>query len=479
MPIPLYAHYNAARQRQRDVQSERNANFEARKSLSDAQKRALQAADEEKEAQQNIARGAQLRALAPEGDKPKPRANFYVRAGYDALNRGDIDGAAHCARLVSEIEPDRDEAVLVRRVCAASRGWSGGGGPQTKQIADKHGIGGKWAMIWIALGEGNSALAEALLLELIRARPKNATLRALLAQCQLRNGKPREGLASRKLALELLKNSSEIAPAIKAHEEANHRFALACNQIELGQLSEARAELDWIASYRAQMEKSGEPLVGIDVYAVDVEELKWRIARGQTQIALESAAKLVGSAPKAQNFLDVADAFHETSDDALLAASQDYYERALEIGFYPRAKLALAHLYFNRDDAATSRALLLEALDTRRERPVEANHPLAMLDTVLQVLRTVDDAKPETVVALEVCLDAKDLKLDIRQLFLLCIAPDEARARQMAQEIHSALMPDATFDDEWQRRITVNHAPAQYQPDEAMPVGIYGSRWEE
>ena len=479
LPIPLYAHYNAARLHQRDVQIERNASFEARKNLSPAQKRALQAADEEREAQSNIERGAQLRALASEADKPRLRANFYVRVGYDALDRGDIDGAAHCARLVCEIEPDRDEAVLIRRVCAASRGWSGSGSAHTKTIADKHGIGGRWAMIWIALSEGNTSLAEALLLELIRARPKNATLRALLAQCQLRNGKPREGLASRKLALELYRNAPEIAPELRAHEEANHRFALAYNQIELGQLTQARAELDWIADYRAQVREANQNLVGIDAYSVDLEELKWQIARGQTQIALESANKLVGSAPRAQNLLDVADALHETSDDALLAASQDYYERALECGFHPRAKLALAHLYFNRDDAATSRRLLLEALDTRRERPVEANHPLSVLDTVLQVLRSVDDAKPETAVAYEVCLDAKDLKLDIRQLFLLCLTPDEARARQLAQEIYGALMPDEKFDEEWQRRITVTHAPAHYQPDEAIPVGIYGSRWEE
>lgn len=479
LPIPPYAHYNAARLHQRDVRTARNADFDARKSLSDAEKRALKAQDEESVAQRNIARGASLRALAPELDKPKTRANFYVRQGYEALACGDIDGAAHCARLVYEIEPQRDEATLIHRVCTAARGWTGSGGAQTKAIADKHGIGGRWAMIWIALSENNTSLAEALLLELTRARPKNATLRALLAQCQLRNGKPREGLASRKLALELNANAPDIAPDLTQHEEANHRFALAFNQIELGQLTEARGELDWLANYRAQMRSAGEKLVGIDPYALDLEEFKWQIARGQSQIALETAARLVGSQPKARNCLDVADALHETSDETLLAASQTYYERALECGFYPRAKLALAHLHFNRDDRATARRNLLEALDTQRERPVEANHPLAALDTVIEVLRTIDDAAPEPVKAWEVCLDAKELKLDITQLFLLCLTLDEARARQLAQEIYAALMPDETFDDNWQRRVTVTHAPTQYQPDDAMPTGIYGSRWEE
>lgn len=479
LPIPHYAHYNAARLHQRDVRVERNQNFDARKSLSDAQKNALQAQDEENEAQQNIARGAQLRELAPEFDKPNLRANFYVCQGYEALARGDIDGAAHCARLVCEIEPTRDEATLISRVCAAARGWQGSGNAQTKGIADKHGIGGRWALIWIALSEDETSLAEALLLELLRVRPKNATLRALLAQCQLRNGKPREGLASRKLALELCQNMIAIAPELKPHEEANHRFALAYNQIELGQLSEARGELDWLKNHRAQMKKAGEKLIGIDPYALDLEEFKWQIARGQNQVALESAARLVGGQPTAQNCLDVADALHETSDETLLQASQTYYERALEIGFYPRAKLALARLHFNRDDTATARQLVLEALDTRRERPVEANHPLLVLDTVIEVLRTLDDPMPETVKAWEVCLDAKDLKLEISQLFLLCIVPDEIRARGLAHEIYGALLPDVTFDEAWQRRITVTHAPTQYQPDDKMPVGIYGSRWEE
>lgn len=479
LPIPPYAYYNAARLQQRAFRFERNADFDARKELSDAEKRALQAHDEEKVAQQNIARGACLRALAPEPDKSKARAHFYVRQGYDALARGDIDGAAHCARLVCEIEPERDEATLIRRVCAAMRGWTGSGGAQTKQIADKHGIGGRWALSWIALSEDNTPLAEALLLELIRSRAANATLRALLGQCQLRNGKPREALASRKLALELHAKSTDIAPELKAHEAANHRFALAFNQIELGQLTEARGELDWLANYRAQLENAGAKMIGIEPYSLDLEEFKWQIARGQTQIALQSAQTLSQSQPNAQTYLDVADALHETSDESLLAASQNYYERALEIGFYPRAKLALAHLFFNRDDAATSRRTLLEALDTRRPRPVDANHPLALLDTVIEVLRTVDDAMPEPVKAWEVCLDAKDLKLDIAQLFLLCLTPDEARARELAQEIYGALMPDEAFDEEWQRRITVTHAPMQYQPDDAAPVGIYGSRWEE
>ena len=479
LPIPLYAHYNAARLHQRDVTTARNENFEARKSLSAAQKNALQAADEEKEAQRNIARGAQLRALSPASEKPRTRANFYVQQGYEALNRGDIDGAAHCARLACETEPERDEATLIRRVCAAMRGWSGSGNAHTKQIADKFGSGGKWAMIWIALSENQTSLAEALLLELMRAHPKNATLRALLAQCQLRNGKPREGLASRKIALEMLRNATDIAPELRAHEEANHRFALAYNQIELGQLSEARAELDWLRDYRAQLEKAGETLIGIDPYGVDLEELKWCIARGQSQIALASAEKLVAGAPRARHFLDVADALHETSDEALLRASQTYYERALELGFYPRAKLALAHLHFNRDEAATARGVLLEALDTRRERPIEANHPLALLGAVTEVLRTIDDAAPATVKAWEVGLDAKDLKLEIKRLFLLCIAPDEARARAMAGEIHAALVPDETFDEAWQNRVTATLAPTQYQPDDVMPPGIYGSRWEE
>ena len=479
LPIPPYAFYNAARLQQRATQLRQNENHAARKTLSDAQKRALQAADEEQIAQENVARGASLRARSPLSDKPKMRAHFYVRQGYEYLARGDIDGALQCARLASEIEPERDEAVLIRRVCAAVRGWKGGGNAQTKAVADKHGIGGKWAMIWIALAENNSALAEALLLEMLRSRPKNATLRALLAQCQLRNGKPREGLASRKLALELHDKSTEIPIELRAHEAANHRFALAFNQIALGQLAPARAELDWLANYRAELEQAGEKMIGIDPYSLDLEELKWQIARGQTAAAMNWARKLADDKPKAKTYLDVAGALHETSDESLLAASQNYYERALEIGFYPRAKLALAHLHFNRDDRITARRLALESLDTRRPRPTDANHPVSVVGTVIEILRSIDDAAPETVKAWEICLDAKDLKLDIKQLFLLCLTPDEARARHIAQEIFGALMPGENFDEEWQRRVTVTHAPTQYQPDDAAPIGIYGSRWED
>ena len=474
-PIPPLALYNEALLKQREERRQSWRRDDERKPLTDAQKRALQARDEEAEARENIACGARLRAGAPtDARKPALVSRYYIAQGYEALARGDIATASHAARLICEIEPERDEATLIRRVCAAARGWQGGGA-HLKIIADKHGVGGRWALCWIALAENNSALAEAMLLELVRSRPRNATLRALLGHCQMRNGKPREALASRKLALQLARNSNEIAPELRPDEEACHRFALAYNLTELGQLTEARAELDGLAAHRAER----ETLLGIDPIRLDLEELKWQIARGQTENALQSAADLAETEPRASNWLDIADAFAETSEQQLLQAAKTYYERALKSGFYPRAKVALSRLAFDRDDKAAARELLLEALDTQLERPRDANHPLVLLDSVIQGLRAVDDAKPETVKAWEVALQTQGLKLDIKQLFLLCLSPDEARARALADEIFGAIVPDVPRDEEWARRITVTHAPTQYQPDEAAPAGIYGSRWEE
>ena len=479
LPIPPLALYNDALLKQREKRRATWQDADERRPLSDTEKRALQARDEEDEARDNIVCGAQLRAGAPtDARKPAALARFYIARGYDALARGDIATALHAARLACESEPERDEATLIRRVCNAARGWQGGGA-HTKAIADKHGLGGRWALCWIALSENNTAVAEAMLLELTRSRPKNATLRALLGHCQMRNGKPREALASRKLSLQLAQSSPEIAPDLQPAEEACHRFALAYNLTELGQLAEARVELDWLAAHRADLQSRGEKLVGIDAHRLDLEELKWQIARGQSDASLASAQRLADALPRAHNYLDIASALAETSDEALLHAAKCYYERALDCGFYPRAKVALSRLAFERDDKIASRQLLLESLDTRTERPQDANHPLSMLESVTQGLRAIDDAKPEPVKAWEVALQAKDLKLDIEQLFLLCLAPDEARARALAQEIHGALLPDAPNDEEWQRRITVTHAPTQYQPDEAAPAGIYGSRWEE
>ena len=488
LPIPPFALFQQTRLQQRDRQRAENEKTDAAKSKTDEQKRADKAREEEREAQCNIARGAALRAQTPTDlGKPEDLARFHVAQGYEALSRGDIAAAAHCARLVCEIDPNRDEATLIRRVCAASRGWRGLNNAHTKQLADKHGIGGRWALAWIACAENQTQIAEAMLLELTRARPKNATIRALLGHCQMRNGKPREALASRKLALELCQNApatalasmhvpaTEAAPDLADCEQAAHRFALAYNLVALGQLSEARAELDWLGEHRGRREEAGQTLIGLDARELDLEELKWHIARGQSEKSLQLAGAIAADSATAQTNLEVADALAQSSEPELLNAAQLYYERALAIGYYPRAKFAIAGLYFERDEKARARGLLLESLDARIERPSDASHPLSLLDNVISGVRAIDDARPEKVAAWEIALDAKDLKLDIARLFLLCLAPDEAGARALAQEIFEALLPA----QDWGARIAATRAPTQYQPDEPAPPGIYGSRWEE
>ena len=476
LPIPPFVFYRDAQIQKRDNDRDARDLAQERRDLPRAQKRAFAVEADENKAQTNIARGAQLRAQLPaEIQKSAAIANFLIQQGYQALAQADYEGAAHCARLVFELDSKRGEALLMHALCAVARGWSNMVGAPETAAAAKMGAGGQWALAWIACLQGQTGVGEAYLLEQTRRNSKNAMLRALLAYCQAANGKPRESLASRKLALQLAQSNADLTPETRECDEACHRFVLAQNLTSLGQLTEARAELDWLDAFRARREKMGGALLGLDPYALDVEELKWRIARGETDAALTLAQGLAKENPAARHQIEIGDILADAREEPLRELAQVFLERALEIGFYPQVKMALSQLFFDREDKGCARTLLLESLDTTRSRPLDAPHPLSQLNSAIKGLRAIADAPPAKVEAWEISLDAKDLKLDIKQLFLLVIAPDEADARAQSEEIFAALCPGEPLEE----RVEIKVAPTKYQPDDPMPPGIYGARWDD
>ena len=476
LPIPAFSFQRAAQLQTRDHNRAARDRVAARKKLPPAEKRALDAADEEAKARRNIERGGALRAAAPaELTRAAALTRFRIDQGYAALARGEMAEAAHCARLILELDGTRAEAVILRAICNAARGWQGVVGNLENAAATKMGAQGQWALAWIACLQGETGTGEAFLLEQSRRHPQSATVRALLAGCQAQNGKPREALASRKLALQLARQTPHTDAQVAHADEACHRFLLAQNQIALGQLSEARDELDWLEIYRTKCDKASASLVGLDVFALELEELKWQVARGETERALARADQLAAAQPRARDQIEIGEALSEAREELPRRAAQVCYERALEIGFYPQAKVALSRLFYDREERECARRALLESLDMSHPRPHDAAHPLSQLNDVTQGLRLIADAPPAPVQGWEIALDAKGLKLDVKTLHLLILAPDEAAARAQGAEIFEALVPDQAFDD----RLKITRAPAQYQPDEPAPPGIYGTRWED
>ena len=413
--------------------------------------------------------------MPPEIVKPAAIARFRVGQSYEALARGDYEVAAQCARLALELDTKRGEALIVRALCVAGRGGHGEIGALEGAALPKLGASGPWSVAWIACLNGETGAGEAFLLELTRRKPRNATVRALLGFCQAVNGKPRESLASRKVALELARTEGALSPTIREAEESCHRFVLAQNLTALGQLGEAQTELEWLSRYRARVENVGGRLIGLDVLALDLENLKWQVARGENDLALENARQLAQAQSEASAQIQIGEALAESREEALREAAERCYQRALEHGFYPQVKAALSRLAYDREDRVGARALLLESLDCTAKRPPDGAHPLAQLDDVLNGLRAVEDAAPARVEGWEIELECAKMGLDVKQLFLLCLFADEAAAHAAAHEIFEALLPGK----KWRERVKTVRAPERYQPDEPMAPGIYGSRWVE
>ena len=477
LPVPAFALYREAQLRARDRNRAARERAKTREDLAPQERRALEIEDEEARAAKRIARGAQLRAARPADlRKPAAIARFHVGQAYEALARGDYAVAAHCARLVFEVDKTGAEAMVVRAICAAGRGGRVEIGPPESAALAKLGHDAQWALAWAACLNGDTGAAEAFTLQLARSKPKNPTVRALLAWAQAANGKPREALASRKLALQLAQKDASLSPSLREAEAACHRFVLLQNLTALGQLGEAQIELEWLNAHRARVEVAGGKLIGLDALALDLEKLKWQVARGQSQIALENARLLATqNAREARAQIEVGEALSQASEAPLREEAARCFQRALEIGFYPQAVVALSRLAYDRDDTPAARALLLESLDCTKTRPHDAAHPLSQLDDVINGLRLVDDAAPARLEGWEFELECAKMGLDVKQLFLLCLFPDEAQARAAASEIFEALLPGR----EWQSKMKAWRAAERYQPDEPMVPGVYGSRWTD
>jgi len=417
---------------------------------------------------------ATLRASVPTAlVKPKAIAHFHVLRGYEALARDDVFTAAYHARLVLELEPWRAEALLLHAICRASSGEKGGLTKFFELPATRSDECNGWMMAWLACLNDDFGNGEFWLINLIRFRSKDASVRALLAICQFANGRERQALDSINNALDLILQQSDLAPTMRIADEACYRFILAKNLIKLGKLKEARPQLIWLAEHRADARSQGGQLIGLDAFAVDQEELKWQIGQ-EGYGSAASLAKLLAMERTAPNDqIAIGNVLWESCDEVLLLIAQGCYERALQSGLYPNAKVALAQIEAFRGEDVVARALLLDALNTRAERPHDSVSPELLLEWVFRELRDVDDAPPFVMPSWSVAFDVTGLKLQKNEFSILCLAPNEAHARAQGEEILAALAPGEPVAE----RIQVSKACAANQNDQPKIPGLHRVAW--
>ena len=466
LPIPTFVDYRAALFGRRDENRAAREAYQVGKTLPEREKYAMEIARDETDAAKNVALGAQIRAEVPaEISKPAALARHFAQRGFEALAKCDYARASLCARLALDEKPNFSDALVIWGVCGAFQAQDGSESALQTLGQTRATFSTRWASAWAMCLWNNTGGGEAFLLDLTRHKRDSPMLWALLGYCQAANGKPRESLVSRKRALELCSQNG----FVDEDDEACHRFVLAQNLTALGQLGEARGHLDWLREYtkRASMR-------GLEARNLELEEIKWLLSSGEETRALERARFVDEAFPEARHRLELAESLAGSSERATQDAAKSLFERVLESGNYPQARVALSRLAWECDDKAQARLELLAALPCEKIRPLDAVHPLSILGDVLDGLRAVDDLMPAKVTAWETHLDAADSPLEVKKLSLLCLAPDEAAARNRALEIFRALWADADLES----KVSLAVAGKEMQPDDVAPPGIYGCKWE-
>lgn len=408
LAVPTYGAYRVAMLLASEDRRARRARSQARQGQTDKDRRSAEVRELLDDEQRSADLSRELRATLPtKATKNPARMAHWNERGFEFLGAADFERARLCSRLSLECERTNPRAWLVLGVCLAFEGEAG-----VKELVDatlnrEPNFSAQWAKALSLCLENQTEAGEAFLLELSRRRPKDATIRALLGFCQSANGKAREALATRQLAL---------------------RF-------------------EW---------------------------LRLHIAREDVAATQQVACELAGERDDTASVLQLADALAEAGERASRDLSLQFYERILERGHYPQAKIAVSRLHFDRDDLPLARQWILASLDTTSPRPIDARHPLNLVGDALVGLRACSPVAPQKATAFEACLDAKSWELGRDTITLLGCFEDEAQALHAAQELFGAIAPDKSVDE----RITITRASDEFQPKEPVSPGWADFKFE-
>jgi len=467
LAVPTYGAYRVAMLLASEDRRARRARSQARQGQTDKDRRSAEVRELLDDEQRSADLSRELRATLPtKATKNPARMAHWNERGFEFLGAADFERARLCSRLSLECERTNPRAWLVLGVCLAFEGEAG-----VKELVDatlnrEPNFSAQWAKALSLCLENQTEAGEAFLLELSRRRPKDATIRALLGFCQSANGKAREALATRQLALRL---GGQNAPSDVA-SQACHRFDLAQSLVALGQLDAAQSELAWLDEH---LQRGIEPRA-LNLFALRFEWLRLHIAREDVAATQQVACELAGERDDTASVLQLADALAEAGERASRDLSLQFYERILERGHYPQAKIAVSRLHFDRDDLPLARQWILASLDTTSPRPIDARHPLNLVGDALVGLRACSPVAPQKATAFEACLDAKSWELGRDTITLLGCFEDEAQALHAAQELFGAIAPDKSVDE----RITITRASDEFQPKEPVSPGWADFKFE-
>jgi Zn-dependent protease with chaperone function/tetratricopeptide (TPR) repeat protein len=270
------------------------------------------------------------------------RCDFLVDEAYAALGRCDYLAGHVAARLCLELDKRSVEARLALGVAWAAFRNVQNTNNTVRAIAKMTGLhtpASLWGTAWCYMQLGDWMAAESFLLEAMRLSGNPPRLAAFAASCQLRRGKLQSGVANAKTALAAAPGDMELCKL------------LAHLLIGAGFLKEAE---DILASRSPGTPADSE---------FEVLAIRLMLLQGGAQEARRRTDELLVSATAPEVDLRLGEAYEASRDDA---KASWFFDRALEKGHYPEARLGLARLLAHRDDKKGARAHLLAAITSGR-----------------------------------------------------------------------------------------------------------------
>jgi Zn-dependent protease with chaperone function/tetratricopeptide (TPR) repeat protein len=407
--------------------------------------------------------GRTLRPLIPPDIvKPEAIAHFWADKGAAFLATCDYERAVHCARLAFEAKQGDLAGLLVYGIGGAFERNHTSSNVANLVWYHSRGDNVRWALAWANCLLDDARRGETYLLGLTRSKPQIPLFWALLGQCQIESGKPREALSSRRRALE------EVQKNGPKGDEVYYRYDLAKSLVTLGLVDEALPEFEWVL----ERHQKGS-LVGVHDFGLGMDWLNWHLVSRNSSPVVRLAEELANTHKEARHLLPLADLLATSPFDELKLAARSYYEQALEIGFYPNALLSLARISLGAGEKGGARRLVLEALDAGKPRPFDSVRATEVLEKALGLLLEISEAPPAESTAYQIHLDASDTPLKLKDLWLLGSFKDEETALTAGTEIFEALLPEYELE-EW---INVEMAEPEHQLQEPVAPGVRSFRW--
>ncbi len=303
-----------------------------------------------------------------------------------------------------------------------------------------------WGASWTYFLLGDFLAAEALLAELHRRRPKEATFTALLASSQGRRNKLQSALP---LAREVL--------AQRPTDGEAHKLLIVL-LVAGGYFDEARAR-----SLEADAFLSDDSEYWI--VQLDLALLRHELARAAELVAQIEAKGLTPAQSVA-----VAGCYERSRRDQ---EAEQFYTRALAAGFFPAAHLGLARLAIHRADGGSAYPHILAALD--HTKPV-AEGSLSSADVTRHALGLYLGAH-ELVHHAEAWIATLPAQTEYGILanhsFFIC-APDWGQAEGHLKAVADAIQPNRPLV---LKGIYWKRAPKFQQPETSVKPGIH-SFWK-